>query len=74
MSLRINDTSPDFTAETTQGTSTLHEWIGDRCAVLFSHPRDFTPVCTFGTRLNQVTEYRDAGAYRAYVDEMVCLP
>lgn len=59
MSLRINDTAPDFTAETTQGTINFHDWIGDSWAVLFSHPKNFTPVCTteLGTMAGVAPEF-----------------
>lgn len=46
MTLRINDTAPNFTAETTEGKIDFHQWIGDSYTILFSHPKDFTPVCT----------------------------
>ncbi|MGB8813147.1 MAG: redoxin domain-containing protein, partial [Paracoccaceae bacterium] len=46
MSLRINDVAPDFTAESTAGTIHFHDWVGDGYAIIFSHPKDFTPVCT----------------------------
>ncbi|NYF51164.1 alkyl hydroperoxide reductase subunit AhpC [Edaphobacter lichenicola] len=64
MSLRINDIAPDFTAETTQGTIHFHEWIGDNWAVLFSHPKDFTPVCTteLGAVANLESDFAKRGA------------
>ena len=64
MSLRINDTAPDFTAETTQGTIHFHDWIGDSWAVLFSHPKDFTPVCTteLGAVANLEQQFAERGA------------
>jgi alkyl hydroperoxide reductase subunit AhpC len=57
MSLRINSIAPDFTAETTEGTIHFHDWIGDGWAVLFSHPRDYTPVCT--TELSAMAGLQD---------------
>ncbi len=60
MSLRINDIAPDFTVDSTDGEISLHQWIGDSYAILFSHPKDFTPVCTteFGAVARLVPEFK----------------
>lgn len=59
MGLRINDIAPNFTAESTEGPITLHDWMGESYAILFSHPKDFTPVCTteFGAVAQLVPEF-----------------
>jgi alkyl hydroperoxide reductase subunit AhpC len=62
MALQLGDEAPDFTAETSEGTVSFHEWLGDGWGVLFSHPKDFTPVCT--TELGAVAKLKDEFAKR----------
>jgi alkyl hydroperoxide reductase subunit AhpC len=64
MPLRLGDEAPNFTAETTEGTVNFHEWLGNGWGILFSHPKDFTPVCTteLGTMARIMPEFKKRNA------------
>src|SRR5437764_433981 len=72
MSLKIADTAPDFEADTTEGRIRFHDWIGDSWAVLFSHPKDFTPVCTtelgYMAKIKEEFERRDVKVVGLSID------
>ncbi|HYR40197.1 MAG TPA: redoxin domain-containing protein, partial [Methylomirabilota bacterium] len=72
MSLRLGDTAPDFSAESSEGQINFHQWLSDRWGVLFSHPRDFTPVCTtelgYVARLKPELEKRGVKAIGLSID------
>jgi len=74
MAIHLGSTAPDFTQESTEGTIKFHEWIGDKWAVLFSHPKDFTPVCTtelgLVAKLKPEFEKRNAKAIAVSVDDV----
>ena len=74
MALKLGDTAPDFEAETTEGRISFHDWIGDSWAVLFSHPKDFTPVCTtelgYMASINPEFEARDVKVIGLSVDPL----